>query len=1115
MKIQIALEFIIVFSFVLAMFLLLFSIIATQRAGQLGQQTFSQLQLIAQNIAQQINIAYASGNGYSANVGIQGAIGITLKNITVTKNGVVIVYAKVGLGVIDAVAYTNAKNIYAPNVLPPNSIALQNSFGQICIDINCIVSTTQASQQSGTVVLTTQVAHFGKFNGQTSSINSSGPDYEIYPISNFEWIRPAGSFPATSDTSHLETISVFDASSITFAGSYFVLGITQNGNLSFMVNGVMKKTGLVLPLNRWSFVGYTTTSGANPTVTVYLNTASQSFASPASVSLASSNKDWIIGWAGGQITHFNGSIADVQAYNSTLSQLQEGQLFQSGITGSPLSANLVGWWPLNGDVADYSGYGSTGNAIAPLIFPTMAELFAKVTTVGGAASYNTLVGFTTSYANLSQIQTAINNTNLNGIATAFLTQLGNSGYANLRATAYSANPSALSNLAAWWPLNQGQGSSAYDISGKNNTATMYNSSWNRPNYVGVFDGKSSMINLPPATPVNPGGTFTVSVWFKATGSGVIISNSNAIQPNIPTSYNSPILYVNSNGNLAGGDYNGGVPFNSLYHVSDGRWYFAAITQSGSTQKVYLNGVQLATSTGTLHSFSNYNWTVGEGYTTLWPATNNGLFYFNGSISNVQFYGTALTANQIQLLYLEGLSGSPLFYQGLSGWFPLNGDANDYSGKGNNGIILGNMLFADPHVNQTTNQTNVLYPSFNGISYVQIPYSSSLNIGDPYLSISAWVQAGALGVAGCGSSGSPACTILSKNNSYGMAIDSNGKLYWILNTSSPGWIYIKTNATVPAFPNMTHIVLTYNGTYVNTYENGLLVNSTTGNGIVGNPSNPLRIGAGGSPSTVAKLFSGNILNIQIYNQLLTRQQVYQLYQEGITGFPIARVSLSGWWPLNGDSNDYSGLGDSGTATNLGYRQASGHIPSLESSNNGYGVVLNGQGAYLEQSSGFRWLSGSANAFSISLWVYPKANNGVILDELGQPQLNSGFHKSFIELVNGNVSMRWGANCQTLPSIPLNSWSNIAMTYNGVNFTGYINGVNLSSVKVPFVSPGATAYYPAGAYDPSGCSGSANYFNGYVSNIQFYNTSLNLTQVYQQYVSQTPPYGIATVPLGIVP
>jgi hypothetical protein len=55
-----------------------------------------------------------------------------------------------------------------------------------------------------------------------------------------------------------------------------------------------------------------------------------------------------------------------------------------------------------------------------------------------------------------------------------------------------------------------------------------------------------------------------------------------------------------------------------------------------------------------------------------------------SIANVQIYNTALNPAAINSLYLEGIGGAPQELNNVVGWWPLNGNANDYSGNNNDG-----------------------------------------------------------------------------------------------------------------------------------------------------------------------------------------------------------------------------------------------------------------------------------------------------------------------------------------------------------------------------------------------------------------------------------------------
>ena len=55
------------------------------------------------------------------------------------------------------------------------------------------------------------------------------------------------------------------------------------------------------------------------------------------------------------------------------------------------------------------------------------------------------------------------------------------------------------------------------------------------------------------------------------------------------------------------------------------------------------------------------------------------------ISNVQLYNTSLSKAEITALYQEGIGGAPIDPNHIVGWWPLNGNAQDYSGNNNNGV----------------------------------------------------------------------------------------------------------------------------------------------------------------------------------------------------------------------------------------------------------------------------------------------------------------------------------------------------------------------------------------------------------------------------------------------
>ena len=134
-----------------------------------------------------------------------------------------------------------------------------------------------------------------------------------------------------------------------------------------------------------------------------------------------------------------------------------------------------------------------------------------------------------------------------------------------------------------------------------------------------------------------------------------------------------LLYIDGwcNGNVAG------------VSVSDNVWDFVAFTVYNG-----LNGfLYEANNGGSLIQYP-LSFASQESITTIgnvWVGFVPNRESFNGSISDVQVYSFSLTQSQITQIYKEGMGGSPFSGIGLVAWWPLDGNANDYSGNNNNGV----------------------------------------------------------------------------------------------------------------------------------------------------------------------------------------------------------------------------------------------------------------------------------------------------------------------------------------------------------------------------------------------------------------------------------------------
>ena len=114
-------------------------------------------------------------------------------------------------------------------------------------------------------------------------------------------------------------------------------------------------------------------------------------------------------------------------------------------------------------------------------------------------------------------------------------------------------------------------------------------------------------------------------------------------------------------------------------ISQDTWYSMVVTAQNSggntNYLVYLDGseVESGTVSGNIASVSYLQF-------------GNEVWAFSGRIANVQPYSSALSPTQVSTLYGKGMEGSPV--TSALGWWPLDGNANDMSGGGNNGVATG-------------------------------------------------------------------------------------------------------------------------------------------------------------------------------------------------------------------------------------------------------------------------------------------------------------------------------------------------------------------------------------------------------------------------------------------
>lgn len=207
--------------------------------------------------------------------------------------------------------------------------------------------------------------------------------------------------------------------------------------------------------------------------------------------------------------------------------------------------------------------------------------------------------------------------------------------------------------------------------------------------------------------------------------------------------------------------------------------------------------------------------------------------------------------------------------GLVGWWPFNGNANDESGNGNNGTVNGASLTSDRFGN--SNATFV----FDGISNNITISNFNVSFSNGY-TFSAWVRPTVLNYPDNNIVSIDAIAFGATHSSFGLSAglcggNGNHLFYRHRNSSQ---VLEKIGCEIPQ-NTWVHMVLTFNGTSLVSYFNGVQ-NDILSISNYTSPGNTLRIGYGINAFGTGFYFQGLIDDIGIWDRALSQQEVTDLY-----------------------------------------------------------------------------------------------------------------------------------------------------------------------------------------------------------------------------------------------
>ena len=424
----------------------------------------------------------------------------------------------------------------------------------------------------------------------------------------------------------------------------------------------------------------------------------------------------------------------------------------------------------------------------------------------------------------------------------------------------------------------GSGTTWTDLSTTGNNATLVNSPGFTNGYGGylTFSGTGLQYASTTASKFNvtyTGKTVLVAARMTGFTAGTFrcLFGTNGGTRNFNTYIYSPSSGVYQIHYSAGGT--GG--FSNNLSLTTNQWFILAVTQTtGGLVSYYLNGQPVGTNTG--QTFIQYAANNGE-YVAL------GDNYWYGDIGMCAVYGRALSSDEIQQNYnsFDGRYGVSqlLVTTGLTYHLDIGVTAS-YSGSGSTVNDLSSSGLGASTLYNTPTYTGG-YLTFNGSSQYLLTSNLVSKFNSPSnttLTLETWVYAASDNGVVVDELGQTAISPASGWRESNIEIVSGSTKMGLWNGSSPN----TTTAGTFLRSQWNHCVLTYDGSTLRTYLNGVVGATSTFTRLV-----PWISGGGGSTNLYYGLFNGDTTNMGDGSYLAGNLGQFRVYTRALSAAEVTQ------------------------------------------------------------------------------------------------------------------------------------------------------------------------------------------------------------------------------------
>jgi hypothetical protein len=399
-------------------------------------------------------------------------------------------------------------------------------------------------------------------------------------------------------------------------------------------------------------------------------------------------------------------------------------------------------------------------------------------------------------------------------------------------------------------------------------------------------------------------------------------------------------------------------------------------------------------------------------------------------------------------------------------------ATDFSGRGNTGTLTS----MEPSDWMSGKRGSAL--TFDGVDeYVSVTDAAVLNV-DSNFSLTAWVK---LSTSGQDNAVYDSGT---QSQRWLVQIESGGKIDFVERNIADN---LSNTALVPNI--WYHIAIVKSGdsgTNLTLYLNGV-ADGTASVGSVTTPSGDKRIG--GWTENNDQAFNGAIDEIRLYNRALAVSEVAALYAVGAVERRMAPgLGLVGYLSFDDatgtQATDFSGTNNKGTLFNM-------EVTDWQSGRRGYALNFDGADEYVSAPAS-QFTTGTS-ARSIAGWINPSSAASTRVP-FAYGDCASGDGKAFgVYLSTTDVLNFWGcgaADFSTGVTVSENTWSHVAVTYDGTDVRVYLNGAQVGSTTARTLGSSTSFWQIGGA---SLLDAGNYYFPGSIDEVRVYSRALSAAEV----------------------